>query len=203
MKKIVKSDFLHSAELCSSINSNSFKSQISEHLKKDLSFLGKFRGKMLQTTNINFIFRNFVRPKEASTGNLQNQLINQIIVNFIYYIVGDFIIMDPKWTSGNELKYLKEVLNNSESVRNSAFTDRLEQEFKKKFKTKYAIAVNSGASGLHAAMHAAGVKTGDEIITSPFSVLWDAGIAIIMGAKVIFADIKYGTHNIDPKKQRN
>ena len=108
--------------------------------------------------------------------------------------------MDPKWTSGNELKYLKEVLNNSESVRNSAFTDRLEQEFKKKFKTKYAIAVNSGASGLHAAMHAAGVKPGDEIITSPFSVLWDAGIAIIMGAKVIFADIKYGTHNIDPKK---
>jgi len=72
MKKIVKSDFLHGAELCSSINSNSFKSQISEHLKKDLSFLGKFRGKMLQTTNINFIFRNFVRPKEASTGNLQN-----------------------------------------------------------------------------------------------------------------------------------
>ncbi len=49
-------------------------------------------------------------------------------------------------------------------------------------------------------MHAAGVKPGDEIITSPFSVLWDAGIAIIMGAKVIFADIKYGTHNIDPKK---
>ena len=26
--------------------------------------------------------------------------------------------MDPKWTSGNELKYLKEVLNNSEFVRN-------------------------------------------------------------------------------------
>ena len=108
--------------------------------------------------------------------------------------------MDPKWTSGNELKYLKEVLNNSESVRNNAFTDRLEKEFKKKFNVKYAIAVNSGASGLHAAMHAAGVKPGDEIITSPFSVLWDTGIAIIMGASVRFADVKYGTHNIDPKK---
>ena len=43
------------------------------------------------------------------------------------------MVMDPKWTSGNELKYLKEVLNNSESVRNNAFTDRLEKEFKKKF----------------------------------------------------------------------
>ena len=28
------------------------------------------------------------------------------------------------------------------------------------------------------------IKPGDEIITSPFSVLWDAAIGIIMGAKV-------------------
>ena len=110
------------------------------------------------------------------------------------------MILDPKWTSGNELKYLKEVLENSESVRQNSFTDRLEQAFKKKFNVKYTIAANSGASGLHAAMQAVGVKPGDEIITSPYSVLWDAGIAIIMGAKVKFADVKYGTHNINPEK---
>ena len=108
--------------------------------------------------------------------------------------------MDPKWTTGNELKYLKQVLDNAKKVRDNPFTDRLESAFKKKYKVKYAIALNSGASALHAAMHAVGLKAGDEIITSPFSVLWDAGIAIIMGAKVKFADIKYGTHNIDPKK---
>ncbi len=108
--------------------------------------------------------------------------------------------MDPKWTSGNELKYLKQVLDNKKEVRDNAFTDRLETAFKKKYNVKYAIALNSGASGLHAAMHAIGLKPGDEIITSPFSVLWDAGVAIIMGAQVKFADIKYGTHNIDPKK---
>ena len=110
------------------------------------------------------------------------------------------MILDPKWTSGNELKYLKEVLENSESVRQNSFTDRLEQAFKKKFNVKYTIAANSGASVLHAAMQAVGVKPGDEIITSPYSVLWDAGIAIIMGAKVKFADVKYGTHNINPEK---
>ena len=49
-------------------------------------------------------------------------------------------------------------------------------------------------------MYAVGVRPGDEIITSPYSVLWDAGIALIMGAKVKFADVKYSTHNIDPKK---
>ena len=108
--------------------------------------------------------------------------------------------MDTKWTSGNELKYLKQVLDNAKEVRDNAFTDRLESAFKKKYNVKYAIALNSGASGLHAAMHAIDLKPGDEIITSPFSVLWDAAIAIIMGAKVKFADVKYGTHNIDPEK---
>lgn len=108
--------------------------------------------------------------------------------------------MDPKWTSGNELKYLKQVLDNAKEVRDNAFTDRLETAFKKKYNVKYAIALNSGASGLHAAMHAIGLRPGDEVITSPFSVLWDSAIAIIMGAKVKFADVKYGTHNIDPKK---
>ena len=32
---------------------------------------------------------------------------------------------------------------------------------------------------------------------------WDAAIALIMGAKVKFADVNYGTHNIDPKKALN
>ena len=109
-------------------------------------------------------------------------------------------IIDPKWTSGNELEYLRQILENSDEVRKQSFTDRLEQAFSKKYNSKYAIALNSGASGIHAAMHAAGVGPGDEIITSPFSVLWDASVAIIMGAKVKFADIKFGTHNIDPEK---
>lgn len=107
---------------------------------------------------------------------------------------------DPKWMGGNELKYVKQVLENKPFVRKNSFTDRLENVFKKKYKVKYAIAMNSGASCLHAAMHAVGVKPGDEIITSPYSVLWDASIALIMGANVKFADVKYSTHNIDPEK---
>ena len=106
--------------------------------------------------------------------------------------------MDPKWTEGNELDYLRQVLENSSEIRQNPFTDRLEKAFLHKYGVKYAIALNSGASGLHSALVACGVKPGDEVITSPYSVLWDAGIVLIMGAKVIFADIKYNTHNIDP-----
>ena len=79
--------------------------------------------------------------------------------------------MDPKWTSGNELTYLKQVLANSDEVKKNPFTDRLEEAFCKKYGVKYAIAVNSGTSGLHAALVAANVKPGDEVITTPFTVL--------------------------------
>ena len=108
--------------------------------------------------------------------------------------------MDPKWTNGNELNYLTQVLENSDEVRKNPFTDKLEKAFIDKYNVKYAIALNSGASGLHSAMVACDVQPGDEIITSPFSVLWDAAVGLIMGAKVKFADIKYGTHNLDAEK---
>ena len=39
---------------------------------------------------------------------------------------------DPKWMSGNELKYVKQVLENKPKVRKNSFTDRLENAFKKK-----------------------------------------------------------------------
>ena len=106
--------------------------------------------------------------------------------------------MDPKWTSGNELNYLKQVLSNSDEVKKNPFTDRLEEAFCKKYDVKYAIAVNSGTSGLHAALVAAGVKPGDEVITTPFTVLVDSSVPVIMGADPIFADIDPETHNIDP-----
>ena len=107
--------------------------------------------------------------------------------------------MDTKWTSGNELKYLQEVLSNSDEVKKNPFTDRLEESFCNKYGVKYAIAVNSGTSGLHAALVAAGVKPGDEVITTPFTVVVDSTVPVIMGAEPIFADIDPETHNIDPK----
>lgn len=106
--------------------------------------------------------------------------------------------MDKKWTSGNELKYLKEVLSNTDKVKANPFTDRLEKAFCEKYGVKYAIAVNSGTSGLHAALVAAGINPGDEVITTPFTVLVDSSIPILMGAEPVFADVDYGTHNIDP-----
>jgi len=63
-----------------------------------------------------------------------------------------------------------------------------------------AVAVNSGTSGLHISLAAAGVGPGDEIITSPFSFVASANCAIYQGARPVFVDIEPDTLNIDPDK---
>jgi len=106
--------------------------------------------------------------------------------------------MEDKWLKGNELKYLKEVLENKKETKNNPFCDRLEEIFCKTYGSKYAVAVNSGTSALHAMLVAAGVGPGDEVITTPFTVLVDASMPIFLGAKPVFADVDYFTHNINP-----
>ena len=105
--------------------------------------------------------------------------------------------MDKKWTSGNELKYLKKVLANK--TKSSPFTDQLEKAFCDVYGVNYAIAMNSATSAIHTAIQVLGIEDGDEVITTPYSVIMDASIPLYVGAKPVFADIEFDTHNIDPK----
>lgn len=61
-----------------------------------------------------------------------------------------------------------------------------------------AVAVNSGTSGLHISLAAAGVGPGDEVITSPFSFVASANCALYQGATPVFVDIERDSLNIDP-----
>ncbi len=65
---------------------------------------------------------------------------------------------------------------------------------------KYAIAVNSGTSGLHLVMRALNIGTGDEVITTPFSFIASANCILYEGAKPVFVDIEPKTLAIDPAK---
>lgn len=63
---------------------------------------------------------------------------------------------------------------------------------------KYAVAVSNGTAALHIACQAAGVTTGDEVITTPITFAASANCALYCGAKPVFADINERTYNIDP-----
>ncbi|MEK7473240.1 MAG: DegT/DnrJ/EryC1/StrS family aminotransferase [Patescibacteria group bacterium] len=77
-------------------------------------------------------------------------------------------------------------------------------EFEKRFAetigTKYACAVNSGTSGLHLSMIAAGIGPGDEVITTPFSFIASANCVLYVGATPVFVDIDPKTSNMDVTK---
>ncbi|HSX06270.1 MAG TPA: DegT/DnrJ/EryC1/StrS family aminotransferase [Candidatus Saccharimonadia bacterium] len=64
--------------------------------------------------------------------------------------------------------------------------------------TKYALAVNSGTAAIHAALFAAGVGPGDEVITTPFSFIATINPILMVGAKPVLVDIDPLTFNIDP-----
>jgi perosamine synthetase len=65
---------------------------------------------------------------------------------------------------------------------------------------KYAVAVNSGTSGLHLIIKALGIGKGDEVITTPFSFIASANCILFESAKPVFVDINNDTFNIDVSK---
>ena len=75
-----------------------------------------------------------------------------------------------------------------------------EKEFAEFCGVKHAIAVNNGTAALHTALFAAGIKKGDEVITSPFTFVATANAILMCGAKPVFVDINPETYNIDSSK---
>ncbi|WP_423224721.1 DegT/DnrJ/EryC1/StrS family aminotransferase [Candidatus Amarolinea aalborgensis] len=76
---------------------------------------------------------------------------------------------------------------------------RFEQMFAEYVGCKHALAVNSATAALHLSLLAAGIKPGDEVITSPLTFAATANVAIHAGARPVFADIDPATLNIAPE----
>jgi perosamine synthetase len=74
-----------------------------------------------------------------------------------------------------------------------------EQAFAAHVEAPHASAVSSGTAGLHLALRAAGVRDGDEVVTSPFSFVASANAALYERARPVFADIDPLTLNLDPQ----
>ncbi len=68
--------------------------------------------------------------------------------------------------------------------------------------TRHAVAVNSATSGLFAAVGAAGVGPGDEVIVPPLTMAASATAAVAFNAVPVFADVDSRTFCLDPEAVR-
>ena len=64
---------------------------------------------------------------------------------------------------------------------------------------KHCLAVNSGTSALHLALLAAGVKSGDDVITVSMTFVATTAAILYCGAKAVFVDVDPDTWTMDPK----
>lgn len=99
-----------------------------------------------------------------------------------------------------ERKYVNEVLESQ--FRNSAggtMTKRLEEAFARKFNSGFAISFANGTATMHAALAAAGVGPGHEVIVPPLTMASTAFCVLHCGATPIFADVSPDTWTLDPQ----
>jgi perosamine synthetase len=64
---------------------------------------------------------------------------------------------------------------------------------------RHAVGVNSGTSGLHLCVIAAGIGDGDLAITTPFSFIASANALLYERGVPIFVDVDLATGNLDPR----
>jgi perosamine synthetase len=76
--------------------------------------------------------------------------------------------------------------------------DRFEHALAERVGAPYVAAVSSGTAGLHLCVRLAGIGSGDEVVTSPFSFVASANCVMFEGGTPVFADVDPQTLNLDP-----
>ena len=98
-----------------------------------------------------------------------------------------------------EQSYVQQVLENQfRNSANAGMVRRLEEVFAAKFQSKYAVTFANGTATMHAALAAAGVGPGDEVIVPPLTMASTAFCVLHAGALPVFADIHPDTWVLDP-----
>jgi perosamine synthetase len=75
-----------------------------------------------------------------------------------------------------------------------------EEAFAARAGAAHAVSFSSGTAALHAAAFAAGLKSGDEAITTPMTFAATANCVLYQGATPVFADVSRDTLNLNPEE---
>ena len=109
----------------------------------------------------------------------------------------NFIPVNTPFLNGNEKKYLKECIDTGWISSEGPFVKKFEKEFAKKVGRKHGIAVTNGTAAIDVAIESLGIKKGDEVIISTFTIISCVLQIIRAGAKPVLVDVDPLTWNMD------
>jgi len=112
-----------------------------------------------------------------------------------------FLPYGRQWLDEDDIQAVVQVLQ-SDYLTTGPKILEFEKAFAQYVGAKYAVAIANGTAALHAACFAAGIKEGDEVITTPITFAASANSVLYCGGKPVFVDINPNTYNIDPDEIR-
>jgi perosamine synthetase len=109
-----------------------------------------------------------------------------------------FIPISKPYIGAREKELVLDALDSGWVSSIGKYIDEFEANFASYCGTEYAIAVSNGTTGLHLALAALGLKSGDEVIIPDLTFVATANAVAYTGATPVLADIDADTLCMDP-----
>lgn len=106
-----------------------------------------------------------------------------------------------QWIEQEDIDAVAEVLR-SDWLTCGPMVERFERTVAEFVGASHGVAVSSGTAALHAAVHAAGIGAGDEVIVPAMTFAASANAVLYAGGKPVFADVDADTLLLDPADVR-
>ena len=101
---------------------------------------------------------------------------------------------------GTELDYIREAVRARKISGDGAFTRRCSEWLEQRFHVPRALLTTSCTAALDMALLLCDLQPGDEVILPSYTFSSTANAAVLAGAKLVFADIRPDTMNLDETK---
>lgn len=102
--------------------------------------------------------------------------------------------------TGKELEYVKQTIDNHAICGDGIFTKKCSAWLEERFHAQKVLLTTSGSAALDMAAMLCDLQPGDEVILPSYTFSSTANAFVLVGAKLVFVDIRPDTMNIDETK---
>ncbi len=101
---------------------------------------------------------------------------------------------------GTEYEYIRQVIDSHKICGDGPFTKKCHAWMEERFGAQKVLLTTSGTTALDMAMLLCDLQPGDEVILPSYTFSSTATAAVMVGAKLVFVDVRPDTMNIDESK---